>query len=777
MITGIYAANNLITTQSGNSLNAYINGVSNPTLNYNLTAYITSASSTTTQKSTSLFGQGSTFLFNYNQSPDLRAYISVLPSLSVNTSDMQAYINSNFSGQTQGINYIYGQGSTFLFNQYILPDLKASIDGISKKDINNLNGYIVPLTSQSSILNGFIRPTVSSFIDLYGDITGLTQIPLNGFYRALQSGINNLLGSVVALPPIVLSGTYQAFQFETLSGYINPVPGEDLNALISGLSYLNLNADITGVNTLNLSGSIDGIFEANLSGIVTGVGEGTLNLTASIDGFLGINQSGNLNAYVTSTTGTFTNLNSQYFITNFKNLNANYSVTQSANLDASISGYLFSGALLANITPTGSFNNLNSYIIGNSQQSANLNVNVDGIIYNDLSALIESDKVRDLNAIIYDSSTSAKLLQGIYFTQSETFLSAGYSITNSKALNTIITAIESVPLYAKIKSNYSILQSSLYINTFNTKDLTAFINTNICATRNDYSNLNAAIIAQQANSLQARIVAIQNQYTIISNKIQILNNNSSLYQNKLQLNLIDPPIVFNKIKIDLVNIPILDLNAFIEGIPLHTDLLAKIKSLYYSNPKNQLSNSNSIDWINQLTGEKLTIRISFKTNNSVFYYSELANKVFTQSLNDNIVIVIECYDETEDDGTLLYARQKRSTCIVDNIQRFATIDDAIKFGIECATGTYGVNLNAFIQATGSYADLTTQIQAEETNFYDLNFKYNPVIYVPDLLASISGSGDFKNLNAYLTSNVTSSTILQASVSGHGLQNLLASISG
>jgi hypothetical protein len=149
-----------------------------------------------------------------------------------------------------------------------------------------------------------------------------------------------------------------------------------------------------------------------------------------------------------------------------------------------------------------------------------------------------------------------------------------------------------------------------------------------------------------------------------------------------------------------------------------------------------------------------------------------------------MVVVVESYNNLEDDGTLLYAKQNTNSCVIDNLERFASIDEAIKFGIECAVSSFGTNLSASITAVGGFADLNTEITAEDTPNYGLNVIYNAVTYVPDLEATVSGTGGFSDLNIYLTPLVASGTLsgtlapdLNVYIVGVGIQSLVATISG
>lgn len=797
MITGVYADSNFITTSSvTGSLSVYINGISRELQTENLNAYITSNFNTNTDKGSSIFGIGSTFLLNSNSLPDLNAAIDAVIFIPPSEYNLSAYIRSNFASQTSQGSSIFGNGSAFLIDTRTLPDLEASIDGVPKRSTQDLLAYIQPTIASSSSLLAFIRPTLSSYFDLGASVEGIALQDLNGFYRALQSRYGDLNGFIEPSPPVDLYAEYQAFQYAELSGYISPIEGITLSANILGLSVEDLYANIEGVNTSDLSGSIDGVFQKDLYAIYTGLGSGLNNLNAHIEGNLGVNYTEDLGGIIIPSNSGLQGLNARY-VTNFpidlpatysaiipSSLYASYSATTSNDLSATISGYLFSGGLLATITSTGSYTNLSTYITSNTQGQLDLTSTIEGTISSDLFATIESDKVLDLYAEIDSTGTRVLSLGASYTTQSGLDLTASYDLTVNSPLNAEIAAISPVDLSATIKPKYYFIESSILINTFAVRDLRARINANTCYSRSDFEDLAVFISAQQAGDLQAKIVAVQGQYTVASNRISITRNLTNKYQNWLPILLTDPAITYNKARIDLVTSPILDLHAEIEGVQLSSDLNAEIKSLYYSNPTTSYGGTPIINWVNTLTGEVKSVRIYFEGDNLTYYYSEDANKVFTLDPFNKMVVVVESYNNLEDDGTLLYAKQNTNSCIIDNLERFSSIDEAIKFGIECAVATFGTNLSASITAIGGLNDLTAEIIAEDTPSYDLNMSYNGVTYVPDLEATISGTVSFSDLNIYLTPLTASGTLsgtlapdLNVYIVGIGIQNLAATISG
>jgi hypothetical protein len=92
------------------------------------------------------------------------------------------------------------------------------------------------------------------------------------------------------------------------------------------------------------------------------------------------------------------------------------------------------------------------------------------------------------------------------------------------------------------------------------------------------------------------------------------------------------------------------------------------------------------------------------------------------------------------------------------LQDFATIDDAIRFGIMCSLSEINKELRAYIEAKGSYEDLSAEITPLDTDYLsDLDAKYMPVANQPILGASISGSGGVLDLGGYVIGQTTAST--------------------
>ena len=448
MITGVYADSNLITTSSViGSLNVFINGVTRDSEVQDLSAYITSNLNDSTGKTTFLFGQGSAFLINTNSLPDLTASIDAVVYIPPSEYNLSAYIRSQSSIQTSKEPSIYGQGSAFLIGDHTLPDLSATVEGISERSTEDLHTYIQPSITTSTSLSAYISPTISSSFDLGATCEGVALTDLIGFYRVSQSGYEDLSAFIEPSPPFDFFAEYQAFQFVELSGVISAIEGVDLNASITGLFFKDLSAIIEGVNSLDLSASIDGVFQKDLYAIYTGLGSGYNNLNANIEGNIGVNYIENLGGIIVPSNSGFNNLNASYVI-NFpidlistysaiipSSLYASYSATTSTSLSATISGYLFSGGLLATVTSTGSYTDLATYIVSTMQDYSDFSANIEGTISSDLFATIESDKVLDLYAEIQSTSTRVLTLDGKYTTQSGLDLNASYDLTVNLALN------------------------------------------------------------------------------------------------------------------------------------------------------------------------------------------------------------------------------------------------------------------------------------------------------------------------------------------------------
>lgn len=799
MITGIYASNNYIDTSLSGGLAAVIVGIPEVPEEINLASFIygiNAPESSQTSKVSSLFSVGSSYYLT-DQNPDLVGNIFAIPLDLVFSEDLNAFIypkNPPTSGSTEGYIDLFLNGSSYYVGSSLKPDLKAYVLGTLKQDSLGLPAYIRAAIAGFKDVYGFIRPAESGYLDLGAGVLPQSELNLGGAVVPRFSGYTDLLGFIDPIPPVNLNGNIQAI-FETdLLASIAPVPPFNLTGDIKGIPFLNLQTTIEGVNTLNLIATYSGFFLEDLNSSVIGIGSGFNDLLASYTGKLGTDIESNLVAKLSGVFSDGVSLSGYYIANEPEDLQGFYDPVLPVDLGAKISeqlpldlgitltGVYFPGILRASISGSGDIFDFKVMISAGRQDTLYLSASIDGTGRLGLGGFIESEGVSDLSAVIASDTNAAKDLIGTYSSQDTLQLIGTYEVATTNSLNANITAIEAFKLGARIKPKFYYIESSIPINTYAISNLEAFINADPCDSLSSFQDLTVIITGQTADTLRASVVAVQGQYSISTNKIEFNTTPTTTHLNWQPFILVDPALTYNKLEIQLVTSPFLDLGATITGIPVNFDLTAQITSKYYSIPTIQGGTAPIVNWVNTKTGESKLVSIFFRGPDLSYYYSEEANRTYSLDPFTEMVIVIESYAALENE-TILSLRTDVKECIIDNLERFETIDDAIRFGIECAVGTYGTNLGAYILGVGGFEDLTAEIDGL-INTVDLKSAYNIVTSIPDLSGTISGSGGFGDLTVHLTPVISSATLsgtdtpdLTAVVVGFGMSSLNATISG
>lgn len=796
MTTGLYSTDSLVKISSPDFLGAVIVAVPKPPSTEDLSAYISVGNSASTDTLTSIYSD------YYNQvnsvkNPSLQAYVYILAGTSINEYDLSAFVYAKpppISTFTELNNPLFSQGSAYLINSSLNPNLKANINPIPKRATSNLSAFLRPVNPDTHDLSAYYVSTEQDTNDLSAEVKPQEEVNLLASVVPTFTGIFNLSSVISGIPPEDLQANIQPIFEENLQATVSPVPPIDLQGSLSVVQVKNLQAEIEAVNTLTLPASVAGVLENNLSSIIVGVGNGFENLGAEYQAKLGTKVPNDLNASITGVFSDTADLNSKYTVSIPKDLSGSYeaiqplglraivSTAEPVNLSAEYVAFEPEGILKATITGVGGFNNLNATIFPSFLDTFGLNAQIVGQALEDLQASVNPVGSFNLLAEIQVDTTQASNLSGHYNAQDINDLNAIYDLAVSQSLEASITPIEASTLGARIKPKFYYIESSLLLNTFAVEDLQVYINADPCNTLSNFENLAVFIQGQSASNLKATVVSVAGQYTISKNQAIINRLQLNTYQNWNPIALIDPAIAYNKLRVDLVTSPFLDLQVFIEAIPASRDLSASIQPRYYSIPTVQGGTAPIVNWVNDQTGETKSVRIFFKGPNLTYYYSSTANTTFTLDPFTEMVVVVESY-VLDPNGTILSTKGDVKQCIVSNLENFSNIDAAIKYGIECAVGTYGDNLFASINAIGSFSDLNVQITAVEDTV-DLNAKYNIVKSSPDLNATINGKGLFNDLSFYLTPVISSATLgstnspdLSAMVVGIGVQDLGATISG
>ena len=648
------------------------------------------------------------------------------------------------------------------------PDLRASILAVEEnfEDLD-LTAFIRPLQSGQNDLSAFYRAFQSASGTLSGVIDGAAKGDLRGFYRAAFSGSLDLNAEIEPIPPLDLLAEWVGVVPFDLGASIEPIPSVALSGTISGVPFLNLGATLDGFGALDLAASITGNLTQDLNALIIGVSSGIENLTATIQGFVGVEQPDNLfAAWIGAGSGDL----GASLVANFPadlsgtleavppaELYAFIQTASSLNLSGAYSGVLPSGSLTATISSTGGFDDLGALIRPATSDVKGLAALVDGIGEDSLLATINAGSQETLNASINEFGTEIikGLLATVQSTTTET-LSGSYSPVTGNFLGGSISPIPGGDLNAIITPKVYFIDSSIPINTFPFSDLRVAINASECEFKSDFTDLHVTLSGISSGDLNASIIAIAGQYAIADEELEVLTRYNVSTEDWLPFIIEQPAIVANNLPVILTSSPFADLSASITGTPVFGDLEASITPRYLNIPLRD--SVSAIEYVNTKTGERKVVSIYFTGTATTYYFSDEADTSFAFSPDDTLVITVETYDAIESEGAYLNLKENVKKCVVDELDRFNTLDEAVRFAITCALSQISSDLSATIEGRGGNKELGAEIIRLNPNLLsDLGAIYTPVINKPDLPATISGSGGFDDLSAYYVAATSTST--------------------
>lgn len=600
-------------------------------------------------------------------------------------------------------------------------------------------------------LGALIRAAASGSLDLLADIHGYDYKDLIGVIRAQRSGSQTLSGFIEPIPPKDLYAELQAFQFEDISGTITPVPPEELPATISGQLFLDLIGTIAGFDYSDIGATYCGTNAADLGTLISGLASGYANLYGQIHGYLGLGVSGDLGGYIIPQFSGSSDLDANISGVAFKDL---YAWVRSAasgisDLEASISGDI-SDTLAGSITATGSISDLGAYIITAKSVNESIQAFIDGYGQLDLNATITPETLGILFASISPSGNTSSIISANISGSFSQDLTAIYELATEGVLDANIDPIPTSSLFAVIQPKVFFIDTTLPINTFPIKDLKAVINAYDCDFDSFYSELQVMISGTSAKDLSASLIAVAGQYAMTSDQITILNKAQVQSEDWMFLILKQPILAEDGIKIILTNSPLSDLSASIIGVQSNSDISANISSAFFASVKRDGVPIGQ--WVNTKTGERRLIKIFFEGNASNFYYSSLGLKTYSENAMDSLKVVVEIYTKEDESNSLLARKTEVKKCVINNLQDFTSIDSAIKYAIMCAAGEISDQLMATITAVGKVEELTANVDVIDNNkSRPLNAAITAVGNLPDIQATISGSGDISDLSGYIAS--------------------------
>lgn len=697
--------------------------------------------------------------------PDLLASIIPEPAPIFEEAILKSEIYGVISSSTQPYSLSYVQvpgGGIGIIASTTTPDLTATIaPSLFFQGEELLSSYIIPTLTSGNALKGAYRAAESGETTLSGYIDGFDEDFLTGFYRPTFSGeLGGLIGDIEAIPPLDLYAELVGVTGADLIGLLEAVEPFPLEATVTGISFLDLTASVDGVDSLLLQATISGNFAEDLTAIFTGVASGEDILYGDIHGYRGIEESKQLRATLIlsdelNLTGDIEGFEPETLSGTIEpvppaDLPAEIDAKDPGTpLDATVTGVFADGSLFAEITAAGGLQGLTGYIFSSIEDSLDIAAALEGIATATLSAEYGTAPQDLLNASITATGINNLGLTANLVPTQQVTLSGVYEFSPSLALIANIEAIEASKLYAQITPKVFYVDSSIPINTFPYKQLKAQINAAACANSSFYSDLGVIIKGVCNDDLSASVVGIAGQYAISEDYMSILAKTNVIAEDWVFIIAEQSIISESIIPLVIATSPFSDLGASIEGLQPEATITGSITPIFYSGVRSDSSVLG--EWVNTKTGQRKTIRIFFRGDSSEFYYSTDADKSFTVSPDTTLEIVVETYDQIEEgQGTILTQKTNIKRCVVDDLDDFNSIDEAIRYGIMCALSEINQELRAYIIASGGHKSLGAEIYPIDSDFLkDLSAKYVSVTNQPELFATISGSGGYGSLDSYI----------------------------
>jgi len=533
-------------------------------------------------------------------------------------------------------------------------DLPSYIRGYAVSIINATIGSDLPRD-----LGGYINIFVSGQKDLSANVYGWQALNLNATLAGLL--LKNLPSSLYPVPP------------KNLNAYLKVWPERYLYALIHGWNSLNLAAYIKGKPYADLSSYIGTHVWINLGSLVKGwVREAKRNLSAYIVAF----QFRYLPAYIFSYE--IKNLGGYIHSISPIRLPAKIHGWQEAYLTASLYGKDYPYQLKAYINGSGGFKDLIAYArpVVASKEFKNLPSSTYGWDKLDLKAYVFIDSYSVLSAKIFP---------------------AGFG-----------------NLPASIFPKMIRLTSILKMITLNNYDLSAMINVSCIFSK--FSNLSAYISSVFKSDLGGYLRGIKD-LTPVDLSASVGETLTRVVLDKLPLTIrikSDAAKVYDILPVyfTLFN-GISDMSANLTPIPMHTDLSAKVYSVYLRNyvfehQKNkERVYKPSVADPNRLLLSKV-VEFSLKDAVKEYVYLSTADKVFAAGFFDKWLLQATAYSPEN----LLTGKKRRlfRAAALHNLSKYRLIDDAVRSIIEFVTWEASSDLNAVINL--NHKSMLAQLKAQ-----------------------------------------------------------------
>lgn len=684
--------------------------------------------------------------------PDLHATVFSSPLVEIYSSDLRGYYAPVLSGSTHSFNILVGseyQGISIVA-QFNTPDLKAAWQG--ERQYLDLAGYYKSTIQTTEDLTAFYRRGFSESETLNAELVGLNTVPLNAFVRTAISSSLDLSTALFAIGPEDLDAQILGVVYEDLFSEITSKDPVDLISSISGQPALGLNAKLQASDVIQLTAEVSGSYVTNLLAHVAQKTSTSAALFGFWQGVVGSDY-GDLGASIRDGFTDSSNISGSIFGQYSTDLRSTifFSNPSEEDLISSISGIELDSLLIASVSGSGSFENLDAYIIANSRQSNSLVSNYIGQGAESLSALIDLPT----SDFLLGSFTAVgpignfEIVASISGNYGES-LEAQYLSSSGGLLGASVNANPGAALSARVRPKVVYIDSSIPITTFYTQGLSASINSDACLPKKGLNDLRVSLSGVLGSDLKSEIFGLQGQLVIAGDLINIPTKYKTIFQDWVFFIADQPAFNLNTTTIVITNSPLSDLSAAIQGVTHTFDLTASVDPVYFSSAPGQPSTLG--EWVNLKTGERKVIRFYFKGKPGSFYFSGEASETVTENSSSKLELVVETYDKSEesDDDLLLAIKTSTRTASIDLLDGFSSIDEAVKYGIVKALFELQSPLGAYIKGVGTSEALPASVSVID-NFRSRALKadYVSVKNQPVLSSTITAAGEFADLDSYI----------------------------
>lgn len=574
-----------------------------------------------------------------------------------------------------------------------------------------LGSHIKGIGKGEEILSGSLRVTFPAEADLGSDITSVAYRNLAFKIRAVT--VQALEASVASIEPL------------------------ELEATIDGKLILDLGGKLTSVNELGLEGSIHGYSRENLKTMVVGRGEGDLSLPGNIRGVGGMEVPDDINSRILPTLTGVYDIEGSITGIDKLDLEANIINTAKVDLGSEISGAISDWILITSIEVGGGYSNLLTHVRPTTPDDEILSSQILSQNSSDIHSTLQSDLASDLLFNIESSDTFiadlGSNLTGVDYQE----LSAIVDYTVGNTIQASIDTKLPNELQGLIRPRVVYLDNSLFINTYPYQDLRVTIN-NYCENISQTEDLSVFLNVNYSGDVEAEIISLSGTYVQTWEGIPIETRNLIQSEGWMRYVIDQPAVTMNTAGIVLTNWPLSNLSANIQGVLYTEDIQATLQTQPLLGVR-RASYPAEI-WMNLKTGERKVINIEIIGKPITFYYSSIGENAF-QAGEDEIRLTVHSYlEEDQVEETLLYIKRHSKLIRVHNIDKFPTLDDAIRDAIVRAVGYLNQELSATIlPQTPNTEELTSEISGELVRYEDLLTSTSATTNDPTISATLSGT--------------------------------------